>query len=55
MIITFKTLKNKQCPQDWFNTQALTFEDKTSTIIWNMCHVEGGRTWLVTLTTICHL
>jgi hypothetical protein len=33
MIIAFKASKSNQCPQDWFNTQALTIEDKTLTII----------------------
>jgi hypothetical protein len=28
MIVTFKTSKSNPCPQDWFNTQALTIEDK---------------------------
>ncbi len=33
VIITFKASKSNQCPRDWSNTQALTIEDKTSTII----------------------
>jgi len=33
MIVTFKALENNQCPQDWFNTQALTIENKISIII----------------------
>jgi hypothetical protein len=33
VIITFKASKSNQCPRDRFNTQALTIEDKTSTII----------------------
>ncbi len=33
VIVAFKALKSNQCPRDWFNTQTLTNEDKTSTII----------------------
>jgi hypothetical protein len=33
VIITFKALESNKCPRDWFNTQALTIEDKTSIII----------------------
>jgi hypothetical protein len=49
MIVAFKASKRNQCPWNWFNTQALTIEDKTSTIIWHMCQVKGGRAWLVIL------
>jgi hypothetical protein len=45
MIVTFKALENNQCPWDWFNTQAFITDNKTSTIIWDMCHVKGGGTW----------
>ncbi len=33
MIVTFKTSKSNQCPQDWFNTQAFSIKNKISTII----------------------
>jgi hypothetical protein len=33
MIVTFKASESNQCPQDWFNTQALITENKTSIII----------------------
>ncbi len=52
VIATFKTLESNQCPWDWFNTQTLTIENKTSTIIWDMCQVKGGGTRPITLITI---
>ncbi len=55
MIITFKASKSSQCPQDSFKTQALIIEDKTSTIIWDMCQVKSGGTQPILLIVICWL
>ncbi len=52
VIIAFKTLENNQCPRNWFNTQAFTTKDKTSTIIWDMYQIKGGGTGLVVLIVV---
>jgi hypothetical protein len=43
VIVAFKTSKTNQCPQIG-STQTLIIEDKTSTIIWDMCQVKRGGT-----------
>jgi hypothetical protein len=42
-MIKFKTLLNNQWPLDWLKTQANTTRERTSTMIWKICHVKAKK------------
>ncbi len=54
-IVEFKESLNSQWPLDWLKTHVDTTRERTSTMIWKICHVKGGGIRAIILTTICLL
>jgi hypothetical protein len=52
---TFKASFNNQWLLDWVKMQVTTVRDIISIILRDICHVNGGGTWPMTLSPICLL
>ncbi len=55
MMALFKASLNNRWSLEWFETQVVTIGDKQSTIVWQICQVIIGGTWLETQIIVCEL